>query len=108
VRDRGQCQWPLEGGGICGSQRQVELDHIDGFALGGETSVERCRLLCRHHQDVSARQLYGDDLMDNYTRPKGGRCSEPVAVYAAGRPRSPAPAQYSTYWTYGTVPPISG
>jgi hypothetical protein len=80
-RDEGKCQWPLEGGGLCGSTYQVELDHIDGFALGGETSVDRCRLLCRLHQDVSARQLYGNDHMNNYTRPKGGSCSEPVAVY---------------------------
>ncbi len=82
-RDRGCCSWPLEGGGVCGSTYQVELDHIDGFALGAGTTIDECRLLCRVHQDVSARQLYGDDLMNLYTRPKGGRCSEPVAVYDA-------------------------
>jgi hypothetical protein len=82
-RDQGRCQWPLEGGGVCGSTYQVELDHIDGFARGGETSVERCRVLCRPHQDVSARELYGDEKMNAFTRPKGGgRCSEPVATYA--------------------------
>jgi hypothetical protein len=46
----------------------VEIDHVDGFALGADTTVERCRLLCRGHQDLSARQLYGDDLMNRYTR----------------------------------------
>ena len=55
-RDGGRCAWPLEGGGVCGSTHQVELDHVDGFALGGATSVERCRLLCRAHQDVHAVQ----------------------------------------------------
>jgi hypothetical protein len=84
-RDGGCCAWPLEGGGVCGSTIRVELDHIDGFALGAGTTVEECRLLCDFHQDVSARQLYGDDLMNNYTRPKGPRCSEPVAVYGGGR-----------------------
>jgi 5-methylcytosine-specific restriction endonuclease McrA len=83
-RDHGQCQWPIEGGGVCGTTYQVELDHIDGFALGGETSVERCRLLCRRHQDDAARELFGDDLMNNFTRPKGGTCSEPIAAYALG------------------------
>jgi hypothetical protein len=80
-RDRGCCAWPLENGGVCGSARQVELDHINGWALGAETTVEESRLLCRFHQDVSARMLYGDDLMNRYTRPKGDKCSEPVAVY---------------------------
>jgi hypothetical protein len=80
-RDAGKCQWPVDGGGICASTYQVEIDHIDGFALGAGSTVEECRLLCRVHQDVSARKLYGDDLMNRYTRPKGGTCSEPVAAY---------------------------
>jgi hypothetical protein len=82
-RDHGCCAWPLEKGGVCGSTRQVELDHIHGWALGANTTVEESRLLCRLHQDFSARNLYGDELMNKYTRPKGPRCSEPVAVYGA-------------------------
>jgi hypothetical protein len=66
---------------VCGSTRQVELDPVDGWALGADTTVDECRLLCRFHQDLSARRLYGDGLMNNYTRPKGGSCSERVAVY---------------------------
>jgi hypothetical protein len=75
-RDEGKCQWPVDSGGSCASTYQVEIDHVDGFALGADTTadttVEKCRLLCRGHQDVSARQLYGNDLMNHYTRPKGG------------------------------------
>jgi hypothetical protein len=82
-RDGSQCQWPLASGGVCGKTSEVEIDHIDGFALGGDTSVEACRLLCRFHQDVHARQLYGNDVMDLFTRPKGGGCSEPVAQWVA-------------------------
>jgi hypothetical protein len=80
-RDHGCCAWPLENGGVCGSTRQLELDHVKGWALGAETTVEECRILCRFHQDLSARELYGSDLMDHYTRPKGSTCSEPVAAY---------------------------
>jgi hypothetical protein len=90
-RDGGKCQWPVDGGGICASTYQVEIDHVDGFARGGETTVEACRLLCRVHQDVSARQLYGNDLMNRYTRPKGGTCSEPVAAYGLSAAEAPAP-----------------
>jgi hypothetical protein len=80
-RDRGCCAWPLANGGVCASTDQLELDHVKGWALGAGTTVEECRLLCRWHQDLSARRLYGDDLMNNYTRPKGPMWSEPVAAY---------------------------
>jgi hypothetical protein len=90
-RDGGQCQYPLQAGGICGETSQAELDHIPGFALGAKTTVEDMRVLCRFHQDVSARQLYGDDVMNHYTRPKGGGCSEPVAVYGERGLRAPGP-----------------
>jgi hypothetical protein len=84
-RDRGCCAWPLANGGVCASTEQLELDHVKGWALGAGTTVEECRLLCSWHQDVSARRLYGDDLMNNYTRPKGPTCSEPIAEYGAAR-----------------------
>ena len=88
-RDGGRCAWPLENGGSCGSTHQLELDHVGGFALGAATTAEECRIACKFHNDLHARALYGDDLMDRYTRPKrGGGCSEPVAVYGDAAPRS--------------------
>jgi 5-methylcytosine-specific restriction endonuclease McrA len=102
-RDHGCCAWQLENGGVCGSTRQIEIDHIHGWALGAETTVEECRLLCRFHQDVSARKLYGDDLMNKYTRPKGPTCKEPVAVYGAStqpeRSVLPPPGLAAARWT---------
>jgi hypothetical protein len=83
-RDQGKCQWKLEGGGICGETRRVELDHVEPFAKGGRIlKPEDGRVLCDFHQDVSARKEFGDGLMSHYTRPKGGTCSEPVAAYWA-------------------------
>ncbi|HEX9287766.1 MAG TPA: HNH endonuclease signature motif containing protein [Thermoanaerobaculia bacterium] len=87
-RDGGRCAWPLENGGVCGSTDQLELDHVKGWARGAGTTVDECRILCRWHQDVSARRLYGDDHMNAYTRPKGGTCSEPVAEYGAAAARA--------------------
>jgi hypothetical protein len=85
ARDGGHCVWPLEDGGICGSTNKLQLDHLDGWALGGATTAERCRILCEVHNDRHARELYGDELMNRYTRPKGPRCSEPVARYTPAR-----------------------
>jgi hypothetical protein len=101
-RDGGRCQFELASGAICGSRYQLEYDHYpEPFALGGPATVENTRLCCRPHQDVHARQVYGDDVMNSYTRPRGGGCAEPVAAYgapagsgrrpAASRLRRPAP-----------------
>jgi hypothetical protein len=108
ARDGGHCVWPLEDGGICGSTHKLQLDHLDGWALGGETTADRCRILCEGHNDRHARELYGDDHMNRYTRPKGLRCSEPVARYAprrVARGRSPLPRPRG--WGSGTGAPAS-
>jgi len=80
-RDCGCCQWVLDGGGICGSTRNLEFDHIRPLALGGLPTTENTRLLCRFHNLLAARRAFGD-LMDRYVRPLGAR--EPVAPYGGG------------------------
>jgi len=67
IRDDGRCQWPLEAGGICASRYRVELDHVIPEALGGPTTVENMRLLCKFHNDVAARQAFGDEWMNQFT-----------------------------------------
>jgi hypothetical protein len=68
-RDGGCCAWPLEGGGVCGSTYQLEYDHYPlPFALGGPTTTANGRILCKPHQDVHARMVYGDAWMDRFTR----------------------------------------
>jgi len=68
VRDGGRCQWPLEVGGICGSTQRVEFDHSIARALGGLPTVENTRLLCRFHNDLAARAVFGNAWMDQFTR----------------------------------------
>ena len=70
-RDRGRCTWPLDSGGTCGSTRRVELDHIVPRGLGGPSTVDNCRLLCRVHNDLAARLVYGNALMDSYAAGPG-------------------------------------
>ncbi len=45
----------------CGSTFALELDHIVPVALGGQTSVENLRLVCRNHN-----QKYAVDKMGRY------------------------------------------
>jgi hypothetical protein len=74
-RDGGRCQWPLESGGVCGSTLRVELDHIHPQALGGPSTVGNMRLLCRMHNDLAARRVFGEGWMDRFTQ-SAGRGSE--------------------------------
>jgi hypothetical protein len=53
-RDGGRCQWKLDGGGICGSTHQIELDHVVPRARGGPSTIENTRLTCRFHNDLAA------------------------------------------------------
>jgi hypothetical protein len=81
IRDGGRCQWPLDGGGVCGSTLRAELDHVVPRARGGPSTVENTRVLCRVHNDLAARRAFGDDWMDRFTRKRG-------TPRAAGRPSS--------------------
>jgi HNH endonuclease len=47
IRDGGKCQWPTDSGGICGSTRQLELDHIVPVARGGRSTIDNLRVTCR-------------------------------------------------------------
>jgi hypothetical protein len=66
-RDGGRCQWPIESGGVCGSTRHIQFDHIIPRAAGGLSTVENVRLLCRMHNDLAARRVFGDAWMDRFT-----------------------------------------
>jgi hypothetical protein len=68
TRDGGRCQWPLESGGVCGSTLRVELDHRVPLALGGASTADNVRLLCRLHNDLAARRAFGDEWMNQFTR----------------------------------------
>jgi hypothetical protein len=87
ARDEGKCQWRLDSGGICGSTMCLEIDHIRPLARGGKSTVANCRLACRFHNQLAARQVYGDDWMDQFT--KGNAATIPIA-------REPAAT-----WSYG-------
>jgi hypothetical protein len=76
-RDEGKCTWPLDSGGICGSTLRLEIDHVVPRGKGGASTVDGCRLLCAVHNQLAARQIYGDDWMDRFTR--GGGSNIPVA-----------------------------
>jgi hypothetical protein len=68
LRDEGRCQWPTADGCICGSTRRIELDHIIPVGRGGPPTVANLRILCDFHNELAARQVYGDEFMNRFTR----------------------------------------
>ncbi len=70
-RDEGKCQWPLDSGGVCGSTLRLEIDHVVPRGKGGPSTVDNSRLACKFHNQLAARQVYGDDWMDQFTSGAG-------------------------------------
>ncbi len=68
IRDGGRCQWPLDGGGVCGSTVRLEFDHVVPRARGGGSTVGNLRLCCRMHNGLAARRVFGDPWMDRFAR----------------------------------------
>jgi len=48
-RDGGQCAFVSDTGHRCEERKDVQFDHIDPYAQGGEATVGGIRLLCRAH-----------------------------------------------------------
>jgi hypothetical protein len=95
LRDGGCCHWVLDSGGICGSRHRLEFDHIRPRALGGASTADNLRLLCRAHNLVAARRAFGRAWMDRFTQAR-----ELVEPYGAvriglGPGRGPAPLPMS-------------
>ena len=64
ARDEGRCQWPIDGGGICGSTHRLQLDHARAKAQGGEATAANMRVLCEAHNKESARRTFGAEWME--------------------------------------------
>jgi len=63
ARDEGQCTFVAQDGRRCGAREFVEFDHIEPRATGGEPTAANLRLRCRAHNQLYARQCYGDHHM---------------------------------------------
>jgi 5-methylcytosine-specific restriction endonuclease McrA len=67
ARDQGRCQWPLDGGGTCGSTHRLEIDHVDPAARGGPPTAADLRILCEPHNKEAARRTLGASWMSRLT-----------------------------------------
>jgi len=66
-RDGKCCRWPTASGGVCGSKRYLELDHIIPFAMGGRSTADNLRVTCASHNQQAARQAFGAEWMARFS-----------------------------------------
>lgn len=57
-RDRGSCRFVGVNGERCGSKHFLQIDHIQPFALEGESSTDNLQLLCFTHNQMRAKQEF--------------------------------------------------
>jgi HNH endonuclease len=89
TRDEGKCQWPVSSGGVCGSTRRLQLDHIVPIARGGTSTLSNLRIVCSVHNIVAARLALGDRVMDRFTG--AGRGAASASARRGGRDAHEAP-----------------
>jgi hypothetical protein len=87
-RAGGRCEWRFESGERCGCRRRLEYDHIKPIAMGGASTFDNVRLACRPHNLLSARQVFGDAVMDRYTRRPSTQPEQSLPLRATGPARS--------------------
>jgi hypothetical protein len=78
-RSGGKCEWIFDSGERCGSTVRLELDHVTPRALGGPSTIDNARVLCKPHNLLAARRIFGDTCIERYSRrgASGGTAAPP-------------------------------
>jgi len=67
LRDGGRCAWTAADGHRCDSKWKLEFDHIRSVALGGPSTTDNVRILCKSHNLLHAEQTFGREHMARFT-----------------------------------------
>ena len=69
-RDGLRCTWRGPGGTRCSARAWLERDHKQARSLGGATTLENLRHLCRAHNRRAAEHIHGEHHIDRAIRKK--------------------------------------
>jgi hypothetical protein len=62
-RDQGRCTFVAESARRCECRSNLEYDHIQPVARGGEATIGNIRLRCRAHNQLEAERAFGSEFM---------------------------------------------
>lgn len=72
-RDDFQCTFISPITGVrCGAKTNLEFDHIHPFSLGGSSTLDNMRCLCKAHNQLEAITILGKDVMKPYLKDING------------------------------------
>jgi 5-methylcytosine-specific restriction endonuclease McrA len=89
-RDGGRCTFTSDLGHRCEERKDLQFDHIEPYAKGGEATLGGIRLLCRAHNQFEAERALGAEFMRHKreaARHRASRIPNP-AEPARGTPAS--------------------
>jgi hypothetical protein len=75
-RDSLRCTFVSEDGKRCEERGWLELDHEDAYALGGQHTVGKVRMMCRAHNQLLADRVFGPLFMQQRREASSGECSQ--------------------------------
>ncbi|MBI3016771.1 MAG: HNH endonuclease [Deltaproteobacteria bacterium] len=61
-RDEGQCSYVSPEGKSCRERNFIELDHVHPWSLGGSSTTENLRLLCRTHNQWRSEKTFNSQV----------------------------------------------
>jgi len=89
-RDQGRCTFVSDTGKRCESRWDLEFDHEQEVARGGDATVSNIRLRCRAHNQHAAERTFGVEFMQ-HKREMATEARERVAVARLRSSTTPAP-----------------
>jgi HNH endonuclease len=70
-RDNRQCSYVSKDGKRCSKRHNLEIDHIQPYALGGTNDLRNLRLLCKSHNLLQAEYTFGREFIKSFTTAGG-------------------------------------
>jgi len=67
-RDGNRCSYIAPDGTRCCETGNLELDHIEPWALGGKNTAQNLRLVCKAHNQLYAEQIFGREMIQSIVR----------------------------------------
>lgn len=89
-RDGDQCTFRDAKGRRCSERRFLTIEHTHPFAQGGPTTVENCCLLCQAHNAFRAREVFGEEHIQQKIAEARARHAAHSAPVEGPEPPDPA------------------